>query len=290
LACGKLRLLGSFQEKRVRIRYLATAVLAALVGGLPLSTAFAQNAPASGYERSMPAPGPYEAKLDSLLAARTYDGLAKALVDVKDMDAAMRALNWLRAKSLNGGGLYIAYLYSASLWRMANSIPEPNKSGLQQSAAVQLQLALWLLRAEGFQCADTTAPGSRYAAVGGQLMDVGRYYAALPAATKKSVDDLAFRALTQLFKLRPNDVWMCSGGMAQYGKYFEKHPEVGNKPIDAPGQGGKTIVLPADPSILPDFVAFQDWKAKRRAALDKIADEIGAKRLSDYGDGGSRMR
>ena len=274
-------------------RRIMSPLLAALVGGLPLSPAVAQNAPAPapGYERSMPAPGPYEASLDRLLAARSYDGVGKAVLqDVKDMDTAVRALNWLRAKSLGGGGLYIAYLYSAALWRMANSIPEPNKSGLQQSAAVQLQLARWLLQAEGFQCADTSAPRSRYVAIEGPLMDVGRYYAALPAATKKSVDDLAFRALTQLFRLRPNDVWMCSGGMAQYGKYFEKHPEVGNKEIGTLGQAGKTIVLPADPSILPDFVVFPDWKAKRRAALDKIADEIGATRLSDYGDSTSRMR
>lgn len=270
---------------RIWLTVITTVLLAAVT-----SAAFAQNTPAPGYERSMPAPGPYEAKLDSLLAARSYDGLAKAaLVDAKDMDTAMRALNWLRAQSLNGGGLYIAYLYSASLWRVANSIPEPNKAGLQQSAAVQLQLALWLMKAEGFQCADTSAPRSRYAAIGSQLQDVARHYTTLPAATRKSVDDLAFLALTQLFKLRPNDIWMCSGGMAQYGKYFEKHPEIGNKQIGVPGQGG-TVVLPADPSILPDFVAFQDWKAKRRAALDKIADEIGAKRPIDYGDGSSRMR
>lgn len=270
---------------------ITTALLAGLISALPLSAAFAQKAPAPGHERSMPATGPYEAKLDGLLASRNYDGLFKAAVlDAKDMDTALRALNWLRARSLAGGGLYIAYLYSASLWRMGNSVPEPNKSDLLQSASVQMLLAGWLLQTEGFQCADTSAPGARFATIADQLLEVGRYYQTLPAATKAKVEGLAFRALTQLFKLRENDIWMCSGGIAQYGKYFEKHPNEKGKETDVPGQVGKTVVLPADPSILPDFVPFQDWKAERRAALDQIADEIGAKRLSDYADGASRMR
>jgi hypothetical protein len=217
---------------------------------------FSQGTPAPGYERNMPPPGAYEARLDALAAANDFGALGKAVVtDIKDMETASRALNWLRAQQFaKGGSSYIAYLYAALLWRTAQSVPEPGRAGLSQNAGIQLMQARWLIQAEGFQCADTTALQARWISIESGLLPLVQYVAKLPEADKKKINDIALEALLVTFPARQNDVWLCQGGMAQYGKYFEKHPEVGKKSIDE--LKGKTIVLD-DPSILPDFVLMR---------------------------------
>ena len=250
---------------------------------------FAQGTPAPGYERNMPPPGPYEAKLDALAAAHDYSALGKAVVtDIKDMETASRALNWLRAQQFaKGGSSYIAYLYAALLWRTSQSIPEPGRSGLAQNAGIQLTQARWLIQSEGFQCLDTTAPQAAWLSVESGLLPLVQYVAKLLEADKKKINEIALEALLVTFPARRNDVWLCRSGMAQYGKYFEKHPEVGNKRVDE--FKGRTIVLD-DPSIMPDFVPYADWKAKRRVAIDKITDGLGVARVTNYRDTVSRLK
>lgn len=261
------------------------ARLAVLMLGL-ISTVCAASASA----QNGPPPGPYEAKLDGLLAARNFDGLSRAVFsEVKDADTAGRALHWLYLKSLGGGSTLIASLYSASQWRLGNSVPEPRKAQIHGSAGAHLILARWLIQTEGFQCADTSAPSARLAFVDSQLAEVGQYLSALPAYPKRRALDEAFTTMMRTFSSRENDVWLCSGGMAHFGKYFEKHPNEKGKEVSVPGTVGKTVVLPADPSILPGFVPYRDWKARRQAAVDKIADELRIK-LTIEGDQPTRMR
>lgn len=271
------------------MRTLLVSVVSAALLLVVAPPVLAQGTPAPGYERNMPPPGPYEAKLDALAAAHDYSALGKAVVtDVRDMETASRALNWLRAQQFaKGGSSYIAYLYAALLWRTSQSIPEPGKTGLAQNAGIQLMQARWLVQAEGFQCSDTTAPQTGWIAIESGLRPLVQYVAKLPEADKKKINDVALEALLVTFPARRNDVWLCRSGMAQYGKYFEKHPEIGNKPVDE--FKGRTIVLD-DPSIMPDFVPYADWKAKRRAAIDKITDGLGVARVTNYRDAVSRLK
>ncbi len=262
-------------------RIAALVVAISLAAALP--TAFAQ---------STYAPGPHEAKLDRLLVGRDFEGLTKAVLeDARDEEAVVRTLDWLQAKQLgDGGNAHVALLYSALLWQVAQGLPEPQKTSLAQSAGFELILARWLVQAEGFQCADTSAPGARLDMIDSQFKDIARYVGASSAADRRKMTDIALAILLGTFKRRTNDVWLCSGGIAQFNKYFEKHPDATGKETTVPGSPGKTIMLPADPSILPDFVAFPDWKARRRAAIDKIAREAGGKPPADYQDGTTRMK
>lgn len=269
----------------------ALLMLGGAVALSPCPPARAQKAPAPAAEASTPAPGPYEAKLDRLLVARDWDGLGRAaLAGAKDEDTALRALNWLQARSHDGGGSYIALLYSAALWQVGNSVPEPTRSELHGSASLQLILARALIRTAGFQCADVTAPGARRVTIDNELGDVSQYLSTLPAALRKRMLEGVFVVLVRGFSDLQNDVWMCSGGMQQYLKFYEKYPNEMPKEEPLPGGVGKNVILPADPTILPDFVPYKDWQAKRRAVLDEIADELGRKRLTNYEDASHRMR
>ena len=243
-----------------------------------------------------PPPGPYEAKLDGQLAAHDFGGVAQAIVGAHDEDSVGRGLNWLKDQQLNrGAGSQITFLYAASLWRVSRGLPEPYHTGLGQSAGVQLLLVRWMLATEGFQCVDATAPHDRLVAIEGQLQPVDQFVTALSEADLKPMKDLALKALLVTFPRRANDIWLCQGGIAQYGKYFDKHPEIGQKSVEelggktVPGTVGKTVVL-NDPSIMPDFAPYADWKSKRHAALDRITDSLGRARLTGYSDDRHRMK
>jgi hypothetical protein len=277
----------------VPVAALALAGSIILAASLPvLAQTPAAPGPAPGYTPDMPAPGPYEARLDELLAGRDFAGLTDAaLHDVTDEEAAVRALNWLQAQQVaHGGSVYIALVYSALLWKVADSVPEPQRHGLLQTAGGELMVARWLIQAEGFQCADTSAPGARLASLDDQVPEVAQYVASAPEADKRQMKNFALTIVLKTFRNRQNDVWLCSAGIGYYNKYFAKHPDAVGKETTVPGTPGKTVVLPADPSLLPDFVAFPDWKARRRAVLDQLAKQAGVKPPTDYGDAATRLK
>lgn len=267
------------------VSLLATVAVGVLAASVP--------APAGAQVQETPVPkaGSLEAGLDALLAARNYDGLGRAVLsDVKDGATAVRALDWLQGRLIAGGGSFVAFLYSAALWRLAERVQGQDVSQLRLNAAAQFALARWLIQTEGFQCADASAPGARLLFVDRELADVGRYLSGLAPADREKALNVALVVLVRGFAARENDLWLCSGGMAQFGKYFEKHPNEAGREIAVPGTVGKTIVLPADPSILPDFLPYADWQARRRQALDAIVKRYGLKPLTDYADARHRMR
>jgi hypothetical protein len=267
------------------VRLLLGLIVGACIGASPC---LAQNAPAL----TTPAPGPYEAKLDTILASHDSDALLRAtIIDVKDTTTALRAMNWLRDReTATGGSVQIAWLYAATLWRFAAAIPEPSKRQLQQSAMAQLFLARMLIATEGFQCADASAPGARRSVVDGQLREIVAYVSAQSDADKKMAASNALAMTLLGFVLRENDIWLCNGGSGFFVKYFERHPNERGKETAAPGGIGKTMVLPPDLSIVPDFVPYDTWKDKRHAALDQISTANGGKKLTNYGDAKHRMK
>lgn len=275
---------------RDRLVWLSVLVAAAAMTASAATPAGAQGQPGAAPTQG-PAAGSYEAGLDGLLAARDYTGLGRAVLDdAKDGATAVRALDWLQARALADGGSLISFLYSAALWRLSESVPEPDRAQLQVAAAAQYIVARWLILTEGFQCADATAPRARLAALDERLAPVARYFSRLVPAQRKQVLNVGRVVMLRGFKARVNDVWMCSGGTAHFLKYFEKHPDAKGKETMVPGQIGTTIELPADPSIVPDFVPYGDWQARRRAAIDKLVREFGLEPVTDYADASHRMR
>ena len=239
-----------------------------------------------------PAPGPYEATLDKLLANRDFAGLTRAaLHDVTEQEPAMRALNWLQDQQIaHGGSVYIALLYSALLWKVSESVPEPQRQSLAQTAGASLLAARLMILSEGFQCADTSAPGARLDSLDAQVPEVSAYLASASEADKRLMIKAAFTIALKTFRNRENDVWLCRAGIGYYNKYFAKHPDVPGKETTVAGSSVTNVELPDDPSLLPDFAPFRDWKAERRAALDRLAQGSGVEPLTDYGDAQTRLK
>ena len=257
------------------LNLLAVVALAALVFSSPGSAAFAQNTSS---------PGPYEARLDALDAARDTLALGRAIFpDKPDAETGARAAAWLEDQQRSkGGGTLIAVLHSALLWQAAQQAPEPDKTRLSREAVGQYLLARLLVSTEGLQCRDATAPDGGAASVERQLGVVREYLSVLPETDRKLLLADAFKTLLATFPMRDNDVWLCSLGTDQMRKFLEKHP--------VPGEPGTTITIENDPSILPEFVPYADWQARRRTRLDATADIVGAGPLTDYGDAKHRLK
>jgi len=241
-------------------------------------------APVSGSAQNAPPPGPYEARLDALAASHDTVGLGRAIFpDEPDADAGARAAAWLKNQQLsNGGSALIAVLHAALLWQAAQQAAEPDKARLSREATGQYLLARLLISTEGLQCRDATAPAGGSASVERQLGVVRQYLSGLPEADRKALMGDAFKVLLATFPMRENDVWLCSLGADQMRKYLEKHP--------VPGEPGTTVTIENDPSILPEFVPYADWQARRRTRLDAVADIVGAGPLTDYGDARHRLK
>lgn len=264
-----------------------------MIKSIAVAMVFAASSAAA--QGASPAPS-YEARLDGLLAAHDAMGLGRAIfLDTPDEYTSRRALAWLQVQqATNGGGTLIAVLHSGLLWRQAQRWAEPTRTSHSRAAGTQLYLARALISTEGFQCADATAWPAGEASVERQLAGVRQYLSGLTGADRQALAHDALKSAIASFALRANDVWLCSLGAAQIGKFLQKHPEIGEKKTTelggttVPGQPGKTVVL-EDPSILPDFVPFAEWRAKRRTAIDKVAAMLGLPPPGDYGDARHRL-
>jgi hypothetical protein len=263
--------------------------LAAVVSVSPVSSGRAQGALQ---------PGPYEAQLEALLKAHDTMAVGRAIFPANaTAETTARAAAWLKTQQTSkGGGTLIAVLYGALLWRSAQQAAEPDKTRLSREAGVQYFLARLLIVTEGFQCKDKTASPAGESSIEGQIGVVRQYLQRLPEAERTQLMADAFNVMLATFAVRENDFWLCSLGTTQFGKYLDKHPEVGQKPVGelegktVPGTVGKTITLGNDPSILPDFVPYSDWQARRRARIDTTVSVLGVKPPADYGDAKHRMK
>lgn len=249
-----------------------------------VSMALMAVAAGSGFAQTALPPGPYEARLDALAAAHDTAALGRAIFpDTPDAETGARAGAWLESQqAAKGGSALIAVLRSALLWQAAQQAAESDKARLSREAARQYLLARLLVSTEGLQCRDATAPVGGSASVERQLGVVRHYLAGLTEADRKALLADAFKTLLATFPLRENDVWLCSLGNDQMRKYLEKHP--------VPGEPGTTVTIENDPTILPEFVPYADWQARRRARLDATADIVGGGPLADYGDASHRLK
>ena len=266
---------------QIMMRWIAVGLSAAVIAVGQNAIAQSGTTPpqtlAPGYTANMPPPGPYEMKLDTLLAARDYDAVTRAAFnEVTDQETAVRALDWLRAQQVaHGQGTFISFLYSASLWRIANSLPPERAKNLKATAATQLALTRWLIRSEGFQCADSGSPSARLSFIESQLAAEGQYLDQLPANERASAQRDASVMLIFGFEKRENDDWLCRSGPLYMAKYFKKHPNDPGAQVAIPGSVGRNLAVPNDPEIQADFLPFETWRARREQEIQKINAETG---------------
>ncbi len=223
------------------------------------------------------APGPYEEKLDALLAERDYGAVTKAAYnEVTDAATASRALNWLRSEeTARGRGSFVSFLYAASLWRVAGSVPANEAARLRASAATQLLFTRMLIRTDGFQCADTGSPAARLAFIEGQLAETARYFDQLPAKDRADIERDSRVLLILSYPRRENDDWLCRSGPLYIAKYLKKHPDGAGEKVTSETMAARNVMVPNDPEIEADFLPFEDWGLKSVQEIKKINRETG---------------
>ena len=167
----------------------------------------------------------------------------------------VETLDWLqeRAGKTETSARY-RYVYSAWLWA----------SGRQEEAAKQYLMAGFKARWDSARCADRSAAPARilqYESVLGK--PIMSFLASADKPLRQRVLAELSPNLEHRFANSAKDEWVCSGGVAYFQKYFEKHPEQGQNPVGDPSHLAETIVL-SDDTIQPEFIADEEWRMKRK--------------------------
>lgn len=188
-----------------------------------------------------------------LLAFEPFNRLPTftAQVEIKE------TLDWLAKRGMRGPGS-VRYTYNYAMWLW--------KTGIFDTATAVYLFGTIKARSDAARCEDQTSAPSR----------IRDYEASLGGAVRANLGKLSYQEKVQIFELatteletrlqmQPKDEWLCNGGMSFFTKYAAKHGKLGGQTVETPpGMIGQTVVV-TDPDIKPDFIADQEWLAKRRA-------------------------
>jgi hypothetical protein len=235
----------------------------------PLAEAMlAREAPESDAVRAMS----LEAKASYYLERRNYLRLRQTLETWTTSEEAKRSLDWSK-KSLvsEGDSIFVAYPYAANLQRMGIQIG----GDLNETAAMIVAYAFAVIAVDGTKCADPTAPAHR---ADMNLSDWGStawlYLARLPRDKRNHILDVAMRLEARTAPFRKNDYFICSGGTTEWARSdFSKGYEVPTPP----GGVGRTLMIPDDPTYVPEFRPPSDYLPKQereRARLPKVFEDL----------------
>jgi hypothetical protein len=218
--------------------------------------------------------GPFEARLSALYTSRQFDSLAIEIASPKDPETQIRVVNWLRSQEEPSGRLstFVTAMNASRLWVLSAKLPVEQRERLKESAASEYLLTKWLIRTEGFQCADAESVQSRSALIfdSAQGKEIQSFIDQSAADRLVQIRGNAVGLLVLSFSNRQNDDWLCRAGAHFSAKYAEKHPEA----TGTPNNDGKVVVLD-DPSIEAEFVPYTEWKGKRIDALRALNSELG---------------
>ena len=202
-------------------RYL-TLLLLIVCAGLfwlsPVSRGSAQSL--------QPAPAatlPSDTQLNTLLAARNWNGLQLAFSRPRDAVTYVRGLDWLKAKIFAGdGGLLLALIYARDLWLLGESA---KKDELRGTAALMALYASELIWIDGAKCEDRSAPGHRLDQLITGRADTLRFLKTEPAELKQKIVDAAIALERRTAPFRRDDELVCRGGLAEISAGTRKgHP------------------------------------------------------------------
>lgn len=249
--------------------------LALVAGWMPLGNPAAVGRAAA---ETASAGMPSDERLDALLAAHDWTGLANALAHARSGDEAGRRLDWLSAKLVAGGGALLGFLYSRDLWSAGQQVKSSDPmSDLRVTAGLFTLYTFALIAIDGAKCEDRSAPSHR----ADQLLETNRpilqFLRAQPAKVKAKVVDLALTIERKTAPLRKDDDFLCRDGLDQILAGLDGGQV---KDVTPPGGGsGKSYEVSAPPGYAPKFLppsAYvpEQFKAREamRANLQKLID------------------
>lgn len=208
------------------------------------------------------------ARLDALAAAEDWKGLREAVFPLNDPATIVKATDWLKAKTDNGGSFIIPFLYARNLWlfteaaRLAKQ-EVPDIEGVRNQAALMSMYAVALVHMDGMACADPTAPSHWLTSLGQSEAGAAlRYWRDQPAEIKEYTVRIAvgLEAVTAR-RRKAEDPLVCSGGMDELGAGMaagtvsEGHVE--------PGHIGRVHDVKPPPGWKPSFLPASEYLAKQ---------------------------
>jgi hypothetical protein len=250
-------------------RYL-TLLLLIVCAGLfwlsPVSRGSAQSL--------QPAPAatlPSDTQLNTLLAARNWNGLQLAFSRPRDAVTYVRGLDWLKAKIFAGdGGLLLALIYARDLWLLGESAKRDELRGTAALMALYASELIWI---DGAKCEDRSAPGHRLDQLITGRADTLRFLKTEPAELKQKIVDAAIALERRTAPFRRDDELICRGGLAEISAGLERGTRHELPP--QPGYIGKTVGVEAPPGFVPKFLPAAVYKP----AQDKARAEVRASLL-----------
>ena len=210
-------------------------------------------------------------QLDPLFAAHNWPGIAAVAGTTHDPVKYVKILDWLKVHVDAGSSVFLSYLYSRSLWVLADVGERQGKNmdGIRDTAAMMLLYSLGVVSIDGASCADVTAAGGRmdyFIFSGGQIL---KYLKALPADKKKNVIDLATKleAVTSAHR-DTRDMFICGAGLDAMAAGLKAGAV--QKVQKVPGYVGSVEVVkpPADYKLR--FLPEADYRSKLKEARSRL--------------------
>ena len=212
--------------------------------------------------------GRFNAELDGLASRRDLNELIMRVNQPRNADEYRQGLDWLRAKTLTGfGGSRIFYSYAFGLFRT-------NAPSVRDTATFAYLVGLLLGRVDAARCADSSAPADKLGRWEQNLAPIRQHFASLQLDEREKLVSMAV-AVEEKFSNRPQDEWLCSGGLSFMHKFAEKHKDNPTPPareIQDETRVGRTILLD-DPDIKPAFVSNDEWTARRKQIVSKFIEQ-----------------
>ncbi len=206
----------------------------------------------------------YMAGLDRFLAAQNYSALAEQILKPNASAHLKPALDWTRTGTLGGRSIIVPLIYASLLWELGVNYPQ--FADFKTSSGIIALYALLVAHADGFKCADPTAPSHRIDVIATQYRAQFRTIAALPEEKRREVINAAINMERTTAEMRTNDKYLCRFGMQETLEILQKHQgEPLEETTPKSAFAGFEIELPRDAGYEPSFLLREQWENKQTA-------------------------
>jgi hypothetical protein len=253
---------------------------------LTISSALVLSSAISAQTQSAvaPSPLPSDSELDALVTARNWDQLGSTLSRPGPTSEFARKLNWLQTRIDNGGGFFLAFIYSRNFWTVGNSwivgnnmkIDDPAKDPRVTAGLFSLY-AFELIIIDGARCEDRSAPDSRISQFLTNQAATLEFLKQQSPDLKVKMVDKAIALERKTAPLRKDDDLICRYGLEgmRAGLATGAQKETPN----TTGHFGKTIAVTPPKDWSPKFVSpdvYGPMQDKARASMrDNLLKLVG---------------
>jgi hypothetical protein len=254
----------------------------------------ASPAPVPAWEQNYsPAARERLSELDRYIAERRWDVLMQSAMNPTTAEEGRSGLDWAKFRMDEGGPTVVSLIYTRMTWIVGQQGGQ--FAPLKITAGTAASYAVLQMLADGPKCADESAPRHHIESTltGPIGHDILGNFARLPRdpSAQYSRDKMVTTVLLMeklLATRRGNDDWLCGGGSQEFAEFFAKHPDFDSPQhpapsTTAPGQVGRQVQIPYDPTIVPKYVAGEIWQPKQAAArqqfpvqLNSLLDKLAA--------------